>query len=310
MVGFRRNHIYPIGVHMGDDALTIVQMANGHNALNLLAYYSIQYPEATKCSSSSWQKWAIEVINQSIAFGQFHGKTIIAAMSPSEVFIDTIKMSKVPEHEFKTAILDYLSPKLKITPDNIIMEHFKTDSENVLVIGTDRTKLYRHLAVYERAHLKVASISVWPFAIMKAYACLWIKRKNQNEDPVMLLDIGKSCANIVICDSKKLYFARSAPVGAKNLDTDRMIDLLNSEMDMCRVRFRSLYNKPPVNQIIFVSGYAVDKDICTKIAKRAQMSAQIGDCLETVKASLPDGTGPSRHRASATWMTAIGLSLS
>ena len=127
---------------------------------------------------------------------------------------------------------------------------------------------------------------------------------------MMLLDIGRSCTNIVLCDSANLYFAHSAPVGARNLDTDRMVDLLNSEMDMCRVRFRSLYRKPPVSHIIFVSGRAVSQDIYTKIAKRARMSAQIGDCLEAVRAARPDPAGPANRMSHATWVTAMGLSLS
>lgn len=310
MIGFSGNHTYPIGVHMGDDALTLVQMVDDKNSIRLLASDSIEYPEAIKTSSVSWQIWAIEVIAKSVAHGRFQGKKAIAAMPAREVFIDVMKMPRVPEGELQNAIFDYLKPKLGLSPDNILMEHLKTDSENIFVMAADKTKLYRYLAIYEQAHLKVASISVWPLAILRAYGRLWAVHKNENNNPVMLLDIGKSCTNIVICDSTKLYFAHSAPVGGKNLETDRMVDLLNSEMDMCRVKFRSLYKRPPVDHIIFVSGRAVDKDVYTRIAKRARMSAQIGDCLDTVKATRPDPASPANHATYPTWMTAMGLSLS
>lgn len=310
MMGFTGSHTYPIGVHMGDDALTMVQMVDDKNAIHLLASDSIEYPEAIKIGSVSWQIWAIEVIVKSITHGRFQGKKAIAAMPAREVLIDIIKMPRVPEGELQNAIYDYLKPKLGLAPDNILMEYFKTESENILIMAADKTKLYRHLAIYEKAHLKVASISVWPLAVLKAYARLWGTQKSENDNPVMLLDIGKSCTNIVICNSTKLYFAHSDPVGAKNLETDRMVDLLNSEMDMCRAKFRSLYKRPPVDHIIFVSGHAVDKDIYTRIAKRARMSAQIGDCLDTVKATRPDPAGLTNHAPYATWTTAMGLSLS
>lgn len=310
MIGLSGNHTYPIGVHMGDDALTLVQMVDDKNTIRLLASDSIEYPEDIKTGSVSWQIWAVEVIAKSVAHGRFQGKKAIAAMPANEVFIDIIKMPRAPEGELQNAIFDYLKPKLGLAPDNILMEHFKTDSENILVIAADKTKLYRHLAIYEKAHLKVASISVWPLAVLRAYAHLWATHKGENDNPVMLLDIGKSCTNIVICDSTKLYFAHSAPVGAKNLETDRMVDLLNSEMDMCRAKFRSLYKRPPVDHIIFVSGHAVDKDVYTRIAKRARMSAQIGDCLDTVKATRPEPASSANQAPYATWMTAMGLSLS
>jgi hypothetical protein len=131
-----------------------------------------------------------------------------------------------------------------------------------------------------------------------------------DDKPVMLLDIAKSYTNILICDSTNLYFAHSAPVGSQNLLNDRMVEMLNSDMDMCRVKFRSSYKKPPINDVIFVSGHNVDKDIYTKIAKRAVMSAQIGDCLEAVGAAHPDLYDTENHISHSCWITAIGLSLS
>ena len=304
------NHTYPIGVDMGDDALTLVQMANDVDAIRLLAADSIEYPPDIKPGSASWQRWAIKATAEAVAHGRFQGKKVIAALPAGEVFIDTIQMPKAPEGELQNAILNHLKPKLQITPDDVLMEHVKTDSENILVMATDKTKLYRHLAIYEKARLKVASISVWPMAVLKAYTYLWARHMGHNDKPVMLLDIGKSCTNIVICDSANLYFAHSAPVGAKNLDIERMVDLLKSEMDMCRARFRSTHKGPQVNHIIFVSGHAVDKDIYSKIAKWAKMSAQIGDCLEAVGANRSDKAGHKNHVRHANWITAMGLSLS
>jgi len=304
------NHTYPIGVDMGDDALTLVQMANGTDAVRLHAADSIEYPPDIKPGSASWQRWAIEATAGLIVRGRFQGKKVIAALPAGEVFVDIIPMPKVPEGELQNAILNHLKPKFRINPEDVLMEHVKTDGDNILVMATDRTKLYRHLAIYEKAHLKVTSISGWPMAVSKAYTHLWARHMGQNDNPVMLLDIGKSCTNIVICDSVNLYFAHSAPVGAKHLDIDRMADLLDSQMDMCRVRFRSIHKKPQINQIIFVSGHAVDKEIYTKIAKRAQMSAQIGDCFEAVGATRPDKAGKENRPPHANWITAMGLSLS
>ena len=312
MVGFFKNHTYPIGVDMGDDALTLVQMANGTGNVHLHASISVKRPDSIKPGSPAWQKWAIEMMTESVLYGRFRGKNVVAAMPPREVFINTIRKPRVPEAELQNVILKDLTPKLGVDPQDILMEYIKTNSENILVMATDKTKLYKHLAIYEKARLKVVSISIWPLAVLNAYSHLWAKRMNQNQDdnPVMLLDIAKSYTNIIICDSANLYFAHSAPVGIQNLKNDRMIDLLNSEMEMCRIRFRSIYQKPPISHIIFVSGHAVNTEIYTKIAKRAKMSAQIGDCFETVGAVRSDQAGSENRTSHANWMTAMGLSLS
>ncbi len=309
MMGLFANQTYPIGVDVGDNALTLVQMAADVDAVRLLAADSIEYPADIKPGSTSWQRWAIEATATSIRRGRFQGRRVIAAQPASEVFVDTIKMSGPAEGELQNAILSQLKPKLQITPDNLLAEHIRNDDKNVLVMASDRTKLYRHLAIYERARLKLGAISVWPMAVFRAYTHLWAGHMGQ-DDPVMLLDVGQGYTNIVICDSAKLYFAHTSPVGAKNLKIDRMIDLLNSEIDMCRVKFRSAYRNPQVSHIIFVSGHAVDKDIYTKIAKRAQMSAQIGDCLDAARVPRSDKTGLRDRAPHANWITAIGLSLS
>jgi Tfp pilus assembly PilM family ATPase len=310
MVGFFKNHTYPIGVDMGDDALTLAQMANGTGNLHLHACLSIKCPDSIEPGSPTWQKWAIEMITKSVCYGGFRGKNVIAAMPPREVFIDTIRTPRVPQAELQNAILNSMKPKLGVDPNDILMEYLQTNSENLLVMATDKTKLYKHLAIYEKARLKVVSISIWPLAVLNAYSHLWAKRMNQDDNPVMLLDIAQSYTNIIICDSANLYFAHSASVGSQNLKIDRMIDLLNSEMEMCRIRFRAIYQKPPLDRIIFVSGHALDTEIYTKIAKRAKMSAQIGDCFEAVGAVKFSNAGSENCTLHANWMTAMGLSLS
>ena len=308
MLRFFTNHTCPIGVDMGDDALTLVQMAKDADGLRLFAADRIEYPADMRPGSSAWQRWAVEALARSVTHGRFRGKKVIAAQPAGDVFVDTIKMPESAGDELQSAIINRLKPKLKIAPDNVLIRHFRNDSENIFVMVSDKTKLYQHLAIYEKAQLKVEAISIWPMAVLGAYTNLWAGRMRQ-DDPVMLLDIGQRCTKIAICDSANLYFAHASSVGATALETDRMVDLLNSEMDMCRIKFKSTYSRLKVNRIIFVSGHSVDEGIYAEIAKRAQMSAQIGDCLDAVTATR-SGQADLRSRApDANWITAMGLSL-
>jgi cephalosporin hydroxylase len=166
------------------------------------------------------------------------------------------------------------------------------------------------LAIYEEACLKVVAISVWPMAVQRPYAHFWARRLGQDDKPVMLIDIGKSYTYLVICDSSNVYFAHASPVGAKKLESERMLDLLSSEIDMYRVKFRSIYKGFHINNIIFVSGHTIDKDIYTEIAMRAQVLARIGDCLDAAGHSRHDQAILKNHTPYVNCMTAMGLSLS
>lgn len=295
---------------IGDNALTLVQMAQSTDSVRLHAADSIEYPKDIELGSASWQRWTVDTMAKSIEHGRFQGNKVIAALPPSEVFIDTIKIPKTAEGKLNDIILDHLRHTLNITPDNMLIKHFKVDSENILVMASDKTRLYRNLAIYEKAYLKVTALSVWPMAVQRAYTHFWARRLRQDDKPVMLLDIGKSYTYLVICDSSNVYFAHASPVGAKKLESEWMLAVLSSEMDMCRVKFRSIYKGFHVNDIIFVSGHTVDKDIYTEIAMRAQMPARIGDCLEAVGVSRYDHAILKNHTPYANWITAVGLSLS
>ncbi len=308
MLRFFTNRTCPIGVDMGDDALTLVQMAKDMNGVRLVAADRIEYPGDMRPGSIAWQEWAVEAIAKSVTHGRFQGKKVIASQSAGDVFVDTIKMPELAEDELQHAIINRLMPQLKIDPDNALIRHVRNDSENIFVMASDRTKLYQHLTIYEKAQLKVEAVSIWPMAALGAYANLWAGHMKQ-DDPIMLLDIGRKSTKIVICDKVNLYFAHPSSVGATDLESDRMVDLLGSEMDMCRVKFKSTYKRPKVDHIIFVSGHSVDKNIYTAIAKRAQMSAQIGDCLDAVRATRSDQADLRNRAPHANWITAMGLSL-
>jgi len=294
---------------MGDDALTLVQMEKDTNGVGLFAADRIEYPADMRPGSVAWAQWAVEAIARSVAHGRFQGKKVIAAQPARDVFVDTIKMPELAEGELEDAIINRLMLEFKIDPEKALIRHVRNDGENVFVMASDRTKLCQHLAVYEKAQLKVKAMSVWPMAALGAYTNLWANHVGQG-NPVMLLDIGRRSTRIVICDGANLYIAHASSVGVKDLRSDGMVDLLGSEMDMCRAKFQTTYKRPDVNRIIFVSGHSVDKKIYTAIAKQAQMPSQIGDCLDAVRTRRSGSVDPMKHAPHANWITAVGLSLS
>jgi len=84
-----------------------------------------------------------------------------------------------------------------------------------------------------------------------------------------------------------------------------------------------MHPKARIERLLFLSGQAVDKEICTTIAKQLEMPAQMADCLAAVKMPNPyrSGRAPKRpeerlglpierRNCRVNWATAFGLSLS
>jgi type IV pilus assembly protein PilM len=305
-----KNHVYSIGVDMGDDTLKLVQLGANGKSVNLMAGGSKNRPKDVKPGSSEWQRWALEAIRELTANGRFRGRNVVAAIPASEVFIDHIKMPKIEDDKLYDAVFSKIKNKLPFDPDDAMIKYIPTEEDNILVTATERKKIDRHLAIYEKANLQIKSIAVWPAALTNSYTKFFGRRKTDVESVVMLLDIEPNDTNVVICRHKNLLFARSIAIGATQLDDEKAVARLVLELTACRQHFGSMYKKAQIERLIFVSGQIVDKNICTTIAKQLEMPAQIGDCLAAVEIVDPYGSGIDRRGCQFSWATAFGLSLS
>ena len=323
MLWFLKNRTYSIGVDVGRDSLKLVQLGENGGHISVIAGGSENRPKNVNAGSASWQRWAIETIRKLTANGRFRGREAIAALPASELFIDHIRMPRVDNDKLPDAICSKIKQKLPFEPDDAMIKYIPTEEDNVLVIAAERKIIDRHLAVYEKAGLTIKSIGVWPVALTNSYTRFFARRKTDVEAVAMLLDIEANCTNVVICRHKALLFARSIPIGAKQLDGDEIVARLVLELTSCRRHFASMYPKAQVERLLFLSGQAVDKDICTTIAKQLEMPAQMADCLAAVKMPNPcrSGRDPKRpeerlglpierRNCRVNWATAFGLSLS
>ena len=313
----------PIGVDMGDDALTVVQLENNKRGISLIAGGSKNRPEDVEPGSSNWQRWAIEAMRELTANGKFQGRDVIAAIPASEVFIDHIKMPKIEKDKLQDAVFSKIKQKLPFEADDAMIKYLPAEDDNVMVVAVERKKIDRHLAIYEKANLQIKSIAVWPTALTNSYARFFGRRKSDVEAIVMLLDIDTNYTNVVICRYKNPLFACSIPVGAKQLGrapnrgerhlgapADEMIAKLVLELTVCRRRFGSMHEEAQIERLIFLSSHTVDRDICTTIAKQLGMPAQMGDCLAAVETANLHGLVIDRRQCKVNWATAFGLSLS
>jgi len=84
-----------------------------------------------------------------------------------------------------------------------------------------------------------------------------------------------------------------------------------------------MYRNAQIERLIFLSGQAVDKDVCATIAKQLEMPAQMGDCLAAVEITKSCrlsrgiehdnghlGDQIDRRDCPVNWAVTFGLSLS
>ncbi|MHC4544578.1 MAG: hypothetical protein ACYTDW_07810 [Planctomycetota bacterium] len=308
----------PIGVDVGGDTVTMAQLVDNGQGVILMAGVCKQRPPYIKPGSVEWQRWAIDRMSEVTSNGQFRGKNVVAALPPADLFIDHIKMPKIDSKSqakdakdfVDNAVVSKIKQKLPFESGNAMIKYIPAEEDNALVIAAERKIIDRHLAIYEKADLAINSIGVWPIAMAKSYARFFGRRQADIDAVVYLLDVEPNCTNVVICRHENLLLARSIPLGANQIDGDEMVARFVLELDACRRHFASMYRKAQIERLVFLSGRAIEKDICITIAKQLEMPAQMGDCLAAVQVADLSESGVDRRNSQAHWAIAFGLSLS
>ena len=307
----------PVGVDMGADNVTMAQLVDNDEGVTLMAGVCKQLPPYIKQGSVEWQRWAIDRLSEVTSEGRFRGKNVIAALPPEDLFIDHIRMpqidakgdTKEAKASLEVAVTSKIKQKLPFESENAMIRYIPSEEDNALVIAAKRQIVDRHLAIYERAGLAIKSIGIWPLAMAKSYTRFFGRRQADMKAVVYLVDIQQSCTNVVICRHENVLLARSISMGANQLVGEDMISRFVLELDACRRHFASMYRKAQIERLVFLSGRAVEKDLCITIAKQLEMPAQVGDCLAAVNVDDHSGTGVDRRDCQVHWAVAFGLSL-
>jgi Tfp pilus assembly PilM family ATPase len=331
MLSFLKNRTYlsprlktgSIGVDIGDDSIRLAQLSNNGKGISIIASKCETCPEDIKPGSALWQRWAVEAIREAISNRRFNGKNVVAAIPAGDVFIDHIKMGSqflnkvqnrvqmpVNDEKILQHILSKIKQKLPFEPADAMIRYIPAEQDCLMVLATDRKIIDRHLAIYEKVGLTIRSMCVWPMALTNCYTTFFGRRQTDHEAIVMLLNIEAKYSNLVICRHKNPLWACSIPIGAQQLNDEKVVTRLAFELAACRNQLISMHPGAVIERLIFLTGLTMDASIYSTIAKQMEIQAQMGDCLAAVETKNPFNAGVDRREPCVNWATAFGLSLS
>ena len=224
--------------------------------------------------------------------GGFTGKKVIASLSSDDLFIEPIKVPRQTLERLDEAVLPFMQKKLPFSPQEGMIRcipvetGIKSPEAEVIVMATQRCKIDRMLAIYEKVGLEVSEMSIWPAALLNSYCNFFSRRKNDQDRVALLLDIGSHSCNVVIGRGGALLFARVIPIGYGQLDQHHSIPRLIAEIDSCCRYFETIAGGLRIERILLMVGKNIDKTLCDQIAQLAQkmqIPAQIGDVLSAIE---------------------------
>jgi Tfp pilus assembly PilM family ATPase len=321
MFSFLKSQTCPIGIDVGSGTLNLAQMGWDNDGLYLLAGANDVVPDGIEYGTGTWQRWAVSRLKAFRAERQFRGRDVVATLPGNDVFIDQVKVPRVAPEQLREAVLSRIAPKLPCEPKECLVQYVVTREGtksgagelDVLVMAAERTKVDRHLAVYENANLKVVAIGVWPLALTASYVTFFGRRTTDRDDIAMLLEIRNDVTHVAICKHKDLLFARLVPVGRMHLTSGEAMGRLILEIAACQRHFESISGMARIDRILLFAGQNVEKVICdnlAQLAQKMQVAAQLADVTAAVEMRMSGELGVDRRSGSENWATAFGLGLS
>lgn len=298
----------PIGIDLEDDNLTLVQLFRDGEELSLIHAHKATGPQGMETDHHHWDQWACGTLQDILKTGRFNGRKVALALPVRDTFIDHLTIPQNTTDPSK-AIFTQMQKKLpfKATLENTIIRYLPNEGRKVVAFALERERVERYLALCEHTHLHPDTFAVWPVAMANSYAKLWAQNP---EEFVMLVDIAKNYTNVVICRDRVLYYARTIPIGTHDLESNEMIELLSVQLDACRKHMVTLYGNRNIQRAIFFAGSVADPDIIRKIARKAQIAAQLGDPFETLTIPSNSTESVKVERCHTSWSVAFGLGLS
>jgi Tfp pilus assembly PilM family ATPase len=310
MFGLFKKTVYPIGVDISGNQVMLVQLAQSDQGLELIAAGIEEKPVSIEPNTSQWQRWAIEAITKIYHENDFKGKDVIACLGPADTMINYLKAGKKANENLDAYIRSKLSAKITCGIDSAIIRHIPSENDNLIVIATEREKVNRHLAIYEKAGLKIKSLNIWPDAVTNAYTSFFARRQSDLKSVVLLVNIRSHTTEVVINRHKNLLLAESFRIGAQNIKSSQELEKFKQKLSGCVHRFTTMYRDNAIDRLLFVSGHCLAKEIYTEVAKELGIMAQMGDCLDAIKIKNSEKVHIDRRESQLSWATALGLSLS
>jgi type IV pilus assembly protein PilM len=319
MISFlNKRCVFPIGVDVGRSHIKVAQLGFDGSEIYLNAAACEQVPLEIEFETPSWQKCVAKTVKKLMSRSSLKGKQVVTAMPASDVFIEQIKLLPSAKNNLEKEIVKNVGERLPFESNDALIKHVVVENSgndgsiNVIVMAAERTKVTRHLAIYEKAGAEIKGMSVWPLAIINSYVSFFGRRGEDRDTTVLLIDIGSKQTNIVVCRFNKLLFARSIPIGFIKLEEQDIAGQLVYEAQACCRHFESVCQGQQIQRLVFLSGRSVGQNICDEIAnlaQRMQIPAQVGDVLAAVDVQKGNSIDIDRRGYQVDWAAAFGLSL-
>ena len=222
---FLKTRLMPIGVDLGTSHLKMAQLRQVQQDLELLAAGSEEIPAELRAQGAERMDFIAQSIRRNLKSNGFQGRKCVLALPTSQLFLQHLKMPRVPKADLDPLLRAELAGKLPYAVEDAVIDHVLAGEvfgegeprQEVIVAAAARDTVEAYLELAEKAGLEVVGINVESCAVVECFGRLF-RRNGDAARTILFIDMGVSSTQVCLTHGDKLVFARNLHLGEQQID--------------------------------------------------------------------------------------------
>jgi type IV pilus assembly protein PilM len=289
MLNFNRFNTQPIGLDIGHDTVKLLQLevlgdSPANRSVSVLAAARHAIPEEARKDPAHRVELAGEVIQRLLAQQPFAGRDVVATLPRELVHVKNLRLPPIPADELTAAVqsearnifsFDVDDARIEFLPAGPVRQGSEARQE-VIVLAARNADIDRYLQQLHRCGVVVKALDSEITGLFRAFE-RFIRRREDEQDVQMLIDIGARRTQVVIGKGRDISFYKPVEIGGLHL-LDAISRKLAITLDEARaLRHRLLDTeeisettvhprKDPVRQAVFDATRSVAEELARELA--------------------------------------------
>ena len=238
MIRLTRSQVQPIGLDLGSDSIKMLQvecLSGGGAGSSLSAPASSQtlsvvaatrqaLPSAAREAPEMRLAAAVDLVRQMFRQGRFVGRSVVVALPREMLHVKNLRMPLIPQHELSAAVrfeaknifpFDTDQAHIQIIPAGEVRQGVDVRQE-VIVLAARHEDVNDFLEQIHRCGAIVESIDVEAAALYRSQE-RFIRRREDEQDVHVLVDVGQARSQVVIGRGRELSFVKQIEIGSQQM---------------------------------------------------------------------------------------------
>jgi type IV pilus assembly protein PilM len=274
--------LQPIGLDIGADSIKMLQLETSGESLSVHVAARLPIPEEARMSDELRMPIAVDLIRQMFRQNAFSGRNVIATLPRGILHVKNLRLPMMPPAELQAAIEFEARSVFPFSTDDAHVCYLDagevrqgTDAkQEVVVLAAQNQDVDAFLEQLHRCGAVVESLDWEPAALYRGIE-RFIRRREDEHEVHVLVDVGLRCSQVVIGKGREISFYKPIDIAGQKFN-EAVSRKLGISMEEASALRRRLGENPtpndeaaksdPVRQAVYDSTRSLMEELAREIS--------------------------------------------